>query len=164
MVTKYHFSGYADFCPKICLNSHSFLGNSTTHITITQVFTFLSDCKKNGTRICRMSRYKVWQECLVSFDMNSLQQAASQSYKSQVPYSREQKHVLLFRKSEILLFKVSITNMPHIFFRNKTFLFVVQMSWKKRYLTNAWCVCQVSFFSAHSDNFYFLTPHVTNWI
>ena len=24
------------------------------------------------------------------------------------------------------------------------------------------CVCQVSFFSAHSDNFYFLTPHVTN--
>ena len=25
-----------------------------------------------------------------------------------------------------------------IFFRNKTFLFVVQMSWKKRYLTNKW--------------------------
>ena len=30
-------------------------------------------------------------------------------------YSREQKHVLLFRKSEILLFKVWISNMPHIF-------------------------------------------------
>ena len=33
-----------------------------------------------------------------------------------IPYSREQKHVLLFRKSEILLFKVSIINMPHILF------------------------------------------------
>ena len=41
-----------------------------------------------------------------------------------VPYSREQKHVLLFRKSDFLFFKVSNTNMAHIFFRNKTFLFV----------------------------------------
>ena len=29
--------------------------------------------------------------------------------------SREEKHVLLFRRSEILHFKVSITNMPHFF-------------------------------------------------
>jgi hypothetical protein len=35
--------------------------------------------------------------------------------------------------------------MSQIFFRNKTFLFVVRMSWKKKYLTNAWCVCRVSF-------------------
>ena len=35
------------------------------------------------------------------------------------------KHAVLFRKSEFLLFKVLITNMTHIFFRNKTFLFVV---------------------------------------
>ena len=35
--------------------------------------------------------------------------------RSFIPYSREQKHVLLFRKSEIWLFKVSITNMLHIF-------------------------------------------------
>ena len=38
-----------------------------------------------------------------------------------LPYSREQKHVLLFRKSELLLFKVSINNMSHNFFRNKSF-------------------------------------------
>ena len=43
-------------------------------------------------------------------------------------YSRKQKHVLLFRKSEILFFKVSITTMPNIFFRNKTFLFLTIMS------------------------------------
>ena len=36
-------------------------------------------------------------------------------------YSREQKHVLLFRKSEILFFKVSNTNMPHIFLGTKLF-------------------------------------------
>ena len=42
-----------------------------------------------------------------------------------IPYSREQKHVLLFRKSETWLLKVSITNMPHIFSKNKTF-FVFQ--------------------------------------
>ena len=51
-----------------------------------------------------------------------------------LPYSREQKHVLLFRKSEILHFKVSITNMPHIFFRNKTFLFVKIESWNFQHL------------------------------
>jgi hypothetical protein len=51
-----------------------------------------------------------------------------------VPYSREQKHVLLFRKWEILFFKVSNSNMPHISFRNKTFLFVVQMSWNFQHL------------------------------
>ena len=39
-------------------------------------------------------------------------------------YSGEQKHVLLFRKSELLFFKVSNTNMPNLFFRNKTFLFL----------------------------------------
>ena len=44
-------------------------------------------------------------------------------------YSREQKHVLLFRKSEIWLFKVSITNMPHVFFRYKTFLFFKIENW-----------------------------------
>ena len=38
--------------------------------------------------------------------------------KKYLPYSREQKHVLLFRKSEILLLKVSITNMPHVFNRD----------------------------------------------
>ena len=32
-----------------------------------------------------------------------------------IPYSCKQKHVLLFRKSEILLLKVSITNMLHFF-------------------------------------------------
>jgi hypothetical protein len=45
-----------------------------------------------------------------------------------IPYSREQKHVLLFRKSDFLIFKVSNSNMPQIFFRNKTFLFVVRIS------------------------------------
>ena len=32
-----------------------------------------------------------------------------------LPYSRKQKHVLLFRKSEMWHFKVSITNMLHFF-------------------------------------------------
>ena len=41
-----------------------------------------------------------------------------------LPYSRKQKHVLLFRKSEILRFKVLFTNMLYVFFRKKTFLFV----------------------------------------
>ena len=46
-----------------------------------------------------------------------------------VPYSPKQKHVLLFRKSDF--FKVSNTNMPHIFFRNKTFLFVkIERFWR----------------------------------
>ena len=31
-------------------------------------------------------------------------------------------------------------------------------------MTNVWCVCQVTFFSVQLDNFYFLTPHVTNLI
>ena len=64
----------------------------------------------------------------------SKQPSQSQSYISQVPintaepkrwlpYSHEQKHVLLFGKWEILHFKVSMPNMPH-FFRSKTFLFV----------------------------------------
>ena len=48
---------------------------------------------------------------------------------SDLPYSREQKHVLLFRKSEILHYKVAVTNIPHSFFRIKTFLFVEIESW-----------------------------------
>ena len=48
-----------------------------------------------------------------------------------------------------LFFKVSNSNMPIIFFRKKTF---------------SWCVCQVAGISKRSVNFYFLTPHVTNWI
>ena len=44
---------------------------------------------------------------------------------SGITYSCEHKQVLLFRKSEILLFKVSITNMPHIFFLEQKF-FVFQ--------------------------------------
>ena len=39
-----------------------------------------------------------------------------------LPYSPEQKHVLCtIQEIIILFFKVSITNMPHIVFRNKTF-------------------------------------------
>ena len=39
-----------------------------------------------------------------------------------LPYCRKQ-NVLLFRKPEIWLFKVSITNMPHIFLGTKLFCF-----------------------------------------
>ena len=35
------------------------------------------------------------------------------NYVGYLLYSWKKKHVLLFRKLEILLFKVSITNMPH---------------------------------------------------
>ena len=48
---------------------------------------------------------------------------------SRLPNSPEQNHVLLFRKSEFLFFKVSNTNMRQIFFRNKTFLFLKLESW-----------------------------------
>ena len=48
-------------------------------------------------------------------------------------------------------------------FRNKTFLFVIRSLIYYGYLTNTWCVCQVAGTSKKSDNFYFLTPHVTNW-
>ena len=48
----------------------------------------------------------------------------STNIQSYIPYSREQKHVLLFRKPKILLFKVSITNILEYFFINKTFLFL----------------------------------------
>ena len=50
------------------------------------------------------------------------------------------------------------------FFRNKTFLFVVRSLRYSGYLTNTWCVCQVAGISKRLDNFYFLTPHVTNLI
>ena len=50
------------------------------------------------------------------------------------------------------------------FLGKKTFLFFVKMSWEKRYLTNTLCVCQVAGISKRSDNIYFLTPYVTNWI
>ena len=72
-----------------------------------------------------------------------------------------QKHVLLFRKSEFLFFKVSNTNMPQFFFRNKTFLFAVRSLRYYGYLTKTWCVCQVAGISKRSDNLYFSTPHVT---
>ena len=44
--------------------------------------------------------------------------------EKKVPYTREQKHVLLFRKSDFLFFKVSNTNMRHIFFLGIPFFFV----------------------------------------
>ena len=63
-----------------------------------------------------------------------------------------------------LIFKVSNSNMPQFFFRNKTFLLAVRSLRYCGYLTNTWCVCQVAGISKRSDNLYFLTPHVTNWI
>ena len=47
----------------------------------------------------------------------------SRGYSDRLPYSREQKHALLFRKSEILLFKVLITSMPHVFQEQNFFVF-----------------------------------------
>ena len=47
---------------------------------------------------------------------------------TKLPYICKQKHVLLFRKSEFLFFKVFNTNMP-LFFRNNTFLFLKIESW-----------------------------------
>ena len=44
-----------------------------------------------------------------------------QFHRNYVPYSRKQKHELLFEKSEILLFKVSITNMPEYFVSEQNF-------------------------------------------
>ena len=63
--------------------------------------------------------------------------------------------------SPVVVFKVFCEK---IFFRKKTFLFVVRSLRYSGYLTNTSCVCQVAGISKRSDNFYFLTPHVTNWI
>ena len=60
--------------------------------------------------------------------------------------------MLLFRKSDFFIFKVSNSNMQQSVFLNKTFLFFVQMSWKKIYLTNTLCVCQVAGISKRSNN------------
>jgi hypothetical protein len=51
-------------------------------------------------------------------------------------FFRKQKHVLLFRKSEL--------------FRSKTFQHLIDLGLRES--------------SQNSDNFYFLTPRVTNWI
>ena len=80
-----------------------------------------------------------------------------------VPYSREQKHVLLFRKSEILLFKVSIPNMPHIFFMNKTFLFLKIQSWNFQHLIDLRFRESSQKFSSFGQLLFF-GAHVTNWI
>ena len=71
--------------------------------------------------------------------------------KIKIPYSREQEHVLLFRKSDFLFFKVSNSNMPQFFFRNKTFLFAVRSLRYSGYLTNTSCVCQVAAISKRSN-------------
>ena len=67
-------------------------------------------------------------------------------FKSCILYSLEQKHMLLFRKSKILLFKVSISNMPLIFFLG----------------TKLFCFSSIlliqDFMKAHLDNFYFSQP------
>ena len=65
---------------------------------------------------------------------------------------------LLFRKSEIWLFKVSITNMQHIFFRNKTFLFFKIESWNFQHLIDLGFRESSQNFSSYSDHFYFLEP------
>ena len=54
--------------------------------------------------------------------------------------------MLLFRKSDILFFKVLNTNIPIFFFWKKSFLFVVRSLRYSGYLTNTSCGCQVSFF------------------
>ena len=61
-------------------------------------------------------------------------------------YSREQK------QSDFLFFKVSNTNMPHIFYRIKTFLFVKIESWNFQHLI-VWDFVNPHKFSAHLDNF-----------
>ena len=72
--------------------------------------------------------------CIVSSSESWLTWHVILITENQVLYSREQKHVLLFRKSKILLFKVSITNMPEYFIRNKTFLFLKIESWNFQHL------------------------------
>ena len=56
-----------------------------------------------------------------------------------LPYSCKKKHVLLFRKSDFLFFKVSNSNMSKFFFRKKTFLFLIISLRYSGYMTNTWC-------------------------
>ena len=64
-----------------------------------------------------------------SIRLSNIHNIVVQFKQQRVLDSRKQTHVLLFRKSDFLIFKVSNSNMPQIFFRKKTFLFVVRMSW-----------------------------------
>ena len=80
-----------------------------------------------------------------------------------LPYSREKKHVLLFRKSEICLFKVSITNTAAYFFRNKTFFFLKIESWNFQHLIDLEFRESSQNFSSFGQLLFFIV-HVTKWI
>ena len=65
--------------------------------------------------------------------------------------------MLLFRKSDFLIFKVSNSNMPQFFLGTKLFCLLSEWAEKKG------MTCLSIFFSAHSANFYFLTPQLVTW-
>ena len=67
-----------------------------------------------------------------------------------------------YSENQIFCFLKSRILMCQFFFRKKSFLFVLRSLGYSGYLTNT--SCQVAGISKRSDNFYFLTPHVTNWI
>ena len=79
----------------------------------------LSKSFKINVQYCYVIRKKTWKSTpswyLSTNEIASKPRIYLIGPSNICPYSREQKHVLLFRKSEIWLFQVSITNMPHLF-------------------------------------------------
>ena len=80
-----------------------------------------------------------------------------------LPYSRDQKHVLLFRKSKILQLKSQLLdNMPHIFLRTKLFCLSRQKAdFQQLY---DWRFCETSQNFRSFVQFLLILGHVTNWI
>ena len=80
-----------------------------------------------------------------------------------IQYNREQKHMLLFRKSETLFLKSRLLACRIFFFRNKTFLFLKIEIWNIQHFIDLG-------FRQSSQNFssigqlLFFGAHVTNWI
>ena len=75
-----------------------------------------------------------------------------------VPYSREQKHVLLFRKSEIWFLKSWLLTCLNIFFRNNFVLFLKIESWNFQNLIDLG-FRESSQISAQLEKFIFLSPY-----
>jgi hypothetical protein len=72
--------------------------------------------------------HQKWAE-LIEGESNSKENSSeSNENGADLPYSREQKHVLLLKNEKFCFLKSRILTCRIFFFRNKTFLFVVQMS------------------------------------
>ena len=104
----------------------------------------------------KINKFYSWGMCFYCFlnSINSLNYHIVASRNT--CYYLENRFLFCFLKSRILACRI-------IFLGIKLFLFV-KIEREDSDLTNLWCVCQVTFFSAHLDNFYLFTSHFINLI